>query len=139
MTIFLLFIVFLFFLLFLVVPIAFGMIGTALLILVGLRGIENVPFDMIAQRMVYGVNNFALLAIPAFLLIGKMMNSSGITDRIFNMARSVVGHYKGGLGHVNVVANMIMAGMSGSAVADAGGLGPIEIKAMTDDGYPVEF
>jgi tripartite ATP-independent transporter DctM subunit len=139
MTIFLLFIVFLFFLLFLGVPIAFGMIGTALLILVGLRGIENVPFDMIAQRMVYGVNNFALLAIPAFLLIGKMMNSSGITDRIFNMARSVVGHYKGGLGHVNVVANMIMAGMSGSAVADAGGLGPIEIKAMTDDGYPVEF
>jgi tripartite ATP-independent transporter DctM subunit len=139
MTIFLLFIIFLFVLLFLGVPIAYGMIGTALLILIGLRGIENVPLDMIAQRMVYGVNNFALLAIPAFLLIGKMMNSSGITDRIFNIARTVVGHYKGGLGHVNVVANMIMAGMSGSAVADAGGLGPIEIKAMKDDGYPVEF
>jgi tripartite ATP-independent transporter DctM subunit len=139
MTMFILFLVCLFVLLFLGVPIGLGMIGTALVILTGLRGIENLPLDMIAQRMVYGVNNFALLAIPAFLLIGKMMNSSGITDRIFNMARSVVGHYKGGLGHVNVVANMIMAGMSGSAVADAAGLGRIEIKAMTDDGYPVEF
>ena len=67
------------------------------------------------------------------------MNSSGITDRIFNVARSLVGHYKGGLGHVNIVASIIFAGMSGSAVADAGGLGAVEIKAMTDDGYPKGF
>lgn len=139
MTLFALLLIFLFVMIFLGIPIAFGVVGAGVLILGALRGFENLPFDMIAQRMLYGVNNYALLAIPAFLLVGRLMNSSGMTDRIFNVARTMVGHYKGGLGHVNVVGSMIFAGMSGSAVADAGGLGAVEVKAMTDDGYPLEF
>lgn len=129
----------LFFLLFLGVPVAISMLGTAIAMLALLRGVGNIPIDMIAQRMLYGVDNYTLLAIPAFLLIGKLMNASGITDRIFNVARAFLGHYKGGLGHVNIVASMIFAGMSGSAVADAGGLGAVELKAMKDDGYPDGF
>ena len=129
----------LFLLLFTGVPVAYSISGACIIVLAVLRGIDNFPFEIVAQRMLYGTNNFTLLTIPAFLLIGKLMNSSGITDRIFNVARALVGHYKGGLGHVNVVASIIFAGMSGSAVADAGGLGAVEIKAMTDDGYPKGF
>ncbi|MCL2000562.1 MAG: TRAP transporter large permease [Planctomycetes bacterium] len=129
----------LFFLLFLGVPVGISMLGTAIAMLAFLRGIGNIPAEMIAQRMVYGVDNFILLAIPAFLLIGKLMNGAGITDRIFNVALAFFGHFRGGLGHVNIVASMIFAGMSGSAVADAGGLGAVELKAMKDDGYPEDF
>jgi tripartite ATP-independent transporter DctM subunit len=121
------------------VPVAISMIGASAVVLGFMRGWEDIPFSMIAQRTLYGVNNFTLLAIPAFLLIGKLMNAAGISDRVFDVARTLVGHMKGGLGHVNVVASMIFAGMSGSAVADAGGLGALEIKAMVDDGYPVGF
>jgi hypothetical protein len=70
---------------------------------------------------------------------GNLMNSAGITNRIYNFALALVGWLKGGLGHVNVVGSVVFAGMSGTAVADAGGLGTIEIKAMKDHGYPVEF
>lgn len=121
------------------VPVAFSMIAASALVLAYTRGFDQIPFDMIAQRTLYGVNSFTLLAIPAFLLIGRLMNAGGISDRVFNVARSLVGHLKGGLGHVNVLASMIFAGMSGSAVADAGGLGQLEIKAMEDDGYPTSF
>ena len=127
------------FLLVIGVPVAISMIGASAVVLGYIRGWEEIPISMIAQRTLYGVNNFTLLAIPAFLLIGKLMNAAGISDRVFNVARTLVGHMKGGLGHVNVVASMIFAGMSGSAVADAGGLGALEIKAMVDDGYPVGF
>jgi tripartite ATP-independent transporter DctM subunit len=121
------------------VPVAISMISASIVVLGFMRGWEDIPFSMIAQRTLYGVNNFTLLAIPAFLLIGKLMNAAGISDRVFDVARTLVGHMKGGLGHVNVVASMIFAGMSGSAVADAGGLGALEIKAMVDDGYPLGF
>lgn len=121
------------------VPVAISMISASVVVLGFMRGWEDIPFSMIAQRTLYGVNNFTLLAIPAFLLIGKLMNAAGISDRVFDVARTLVGHMKGGLGHVNVVASMIFAGMSGSAVADAGGLGALEIKAMVDDGYPLGF
>lgn len=121
------------------VPVAFAMIGSSALVLGFTRGFDAIPFEMIAQRTLYGVNSFTLLAIPAFLLIGRLMNAAGISDRVFDIARCMVGHFKGGLGHVNVLASMIFAGMSGSAVADAGGLGAIEIKAMKDDGFPVDF
>jgi len=91
------------------------------------------------QRMVIGIDSFVLLAIPLFILTGKLMNAGGITDRLFSFARGLVGHVRGGLGQANIIASMIFSGMSGSAVADAGGLGTIEIKAMTDQGYPKEF
>ncbi|WP_254277582.1 TRAP transporter large permease [Halomonas sp. 3H] len=121
------------------VPVAFAMIASSALVLGYTRGFDAIPMEMIAQRTLYGVNSFTLLAIPAFLLIGRLMNSAGISDRVFDVARTMVGHLKGGLGHVNVVASMLFAGMSGSAVADAGGLGALEIKAMEDDGYPTGF
>ena len=99
------------------------------------------PFPALGmiQRMVTGIDSFVLLAIPFFMLTGRLMNEGGITDRIFEFARCLVGSLRGGLAHANVVASMIFAGMSGSAVADAGGLGMVEIKAMTDQGYRKEF
>jgi len=129
----------LFFFVFLGIPVVYSVLGASTIVLLSLRGLEGFSFAMIAQRMLYGINNFTLLAIPTFILMGKLMNSSGITDRIFGVARVFFGHFKGGLGHVNVVASMIFAGMSGSAVADAGGLGVVEFQAMKDDGYPEGF
>lgn len=100
---------------------------------------SDIPFIIMVQRMVIGVDSFVLMAIPLFILSGNLMNTGGITDRIFTFARGLVGHLRGGLGQANIVASMIFSGMSGSAVADAGGLGMIEIKAMNDQGYPKEF
>lgn len=121
------------------VPVGFAMIGASIVVLGSLRGLTEIPFEMLAQRTLYGVDSFTLLAIPAFLLIGRLMNEAGISDRVFNVARAIVGHLRGGLGHVNVVSSMLFAGMSGSAVADAGGLGPLQIRAMERDGYDREF
>jgi TRAP-type C4-dicarboxylate transport system permease large subunit len=118
------------------VPIAIAM-GIASLVYIWLSG--TIPPLTLVHRMVGGVDSFPLLAIPFFILAGNLMNSAGITNRIYNFALALVGWLKGGLGHVNVVGSVIFAGMSGTAVADAGGLGTIEIKAMKDHGYPVEF
>ncbi len=119
--------------------VAFSMGITALIVVIVDRGFANIPFGILAQRMVYGVNSFPLLAIPFFLLAGRLMNTAGITDRIFNFCNVLIGHVRGGLGHVNILASMIFAGMSGSAVSDAVGLGQIEIKAMKDKGYDPDF
>lgn len=126
-------------LLFVGVPVAFAMIGASVAVLAYTRGLASIPYEMLAQRTLYGVNSFTLLAIPAFLLIGRLMNESGISDQVFNVARALVGHLRGGLGHVNVLSSMIFAGMSGSAVADAGGLGPVQMRAMEKDGYDRGF
>ena len=124
---------------FLGLPVALSMGVTSVIMLGGLRGFLEIPWDILAQRFIYGVNNFTLLAIPFFILAGRLSNASKVTDRIFELAKCFVGHLPGGLGHVNVVASMIFAGMSGSAVADAGGLGQMEIKAMVEDGYNEDF
>jgi tripartite ATP-independent transporter DctM subunit len=100
---------------------------------------SRIIVDMMAQRMQSGVNNFLLLAIPLFILAAKLMNTAGITHRIFNFARSLVGFLPGGLGHANTVASLIFSGMSGAAVVDAAGLGQIEMEAMRDGGYDDEF
>ena len=94
---------------------------------------------MVAQRMYASTTSFTLLAIPFFILAGNLMNTGGITERIFRFARALVGHIWGGLGQVNVIASMIFSGMSGAAVADAAGLGMIEMKAMKDHGYDWRF
>jgi tripartite ATP-independent transporter DctM subunit len=120
-------------------PVAVSMGLTSVVTLGFLRGFDAIPWDILSQRIIYGVTNFTLLAIPFFLLAGRLANEVQVTDRIFNFAKSLVGHFKGGLGHVNILGSMIFAGMSGSAVADAGGLGQMEIKAMVDDGYTLEF
>ena len=89
--------------------------------------------------MIGGIDSFPLLAVPFFILAGNLMNNAGITNRIYNFALALVGWLKGGLGHVNVLGSVIFAGMSGTAIADAAGLGTIEIKAMKDHGYDLEF
>ncbi len=88
-----------------------------------------------SAKLVDGLNSFSLLSVPFFILTGILMNGSGITERIFNFAKALLGHYTGGMGHVNVAASLLFSGMSGSAIADAGGLGQLEIKAMRDEGY----
>jgi TRAP-type C4-dicarboxylate transport system permease large subunit len=88
---------------------------------------------------VSGIDSFPLLAVPFFILAGNLMNVGGITTRIYNFALALVGWAKGGLGHVNIVGSVVFAGMSGTAVADAAGLGTIEIKAMREHGYDAEF
>jgi len=120
-------------------PVGFAMGVTSILVLIIDRGIDAIPYGIVAQRMIYGVNSFPLLAIPFFLLVGRLMNTAGITDRIFGFCNALIGHVRGGLGHVNILASMIFAGMSGSAVSDAVGLGQMEIKAMKDEGYDINF
>ena len=118
------------------VPIGIALAGSSL-IFVLITG--SVPDLVVVHRMVNGVDSFPLLAIPFFILAGNLMNSAGITNRIFAFATALVGWMRGGLGHVNIGASVLFAGMSGAAVADAGGLGTIEIKAMRDAGYDDDF
>src|SRR3954462_12774201 len=118
------------------VPVAIAM-ALASLVYVMVSG--NIPDFVVIHRMYGGGDSFPLLAVPFFIWAGNLMNSAGITNRIYNFALALVGWMKGGLGHVNVVGSMIFAGMSGTAIADAAGLGTIEIKAMTDHGYSKEF
>jgi tripartite ATP-independent transporter DctM subunit len=98
----------------------------------------GIPLGIVPQRMAQAANSFPLLAAPLFILMGNVMNASGVTERIFRFATAVVGWLRGGLCHANIVASVLFAGMSGSAVADAGGIGTIEIKAMRDAGYDDE-
>lgn len=92
-----------------------------------------------SQRMVDALNSFPMLAVPLFILAAAILNSAGITKHLFGFARALVGHIPGGLGHVNVLASLFFSGMSGSALADAGGLGKMEIEAMREAGYDEEF
>ncbi|GAK55139.1 large permease protein [Candidatus Vecturithrix granuli] len=119
-------------------PVAFSM-GISGFVTLKLMWGETVNIGIVAQRMLYGVNNFIILAIPFFLLAGKLMNTGGVTQRIFHFANLLVGHMKGGLGQVNIIASMIFAGMSGLAAADTAGLGMVELKAMHDAGYDSDF
>ncbi len=94
---------------------------------------------ILLQRMFDGLNSFPLLAIPVFMLTGNLMNTSGITQRMFRFASALVGHFRLGLAQVNVVVSIIFAGMSGSASVDAASLGQIEMKAMLDEGYDRDY
>lgn len=127
-----------FFLIFMMggIPVAIAMAGASLAYIL-ISG--NLPSFVVVHRMVGGIDSFPLLAVPFFILAGNLMNNAGITTRIYNFALSLVGWLKGGLGHVNVLGSVIFAGMSGTAIADAAGLGTIEIKAMKEHGYSAEF
>lgn len=96
---------------------------------------QSIPTFVTIQRMVAGINAYSLLAIPFFILAGNLMNTGGITTRIFNSCSVSFGRLRGGLAHVNIISSIIFAGMSGAAIADAGGLGAIEIKAMRENKY----
>jgi tripartite ATP-independent transporter DctM subunit len=111
---------------------AMGLAGFAFLLLAGIPGI------VIPQKVAMAANSFPLLAAPLFILMGNLMNSAGITHRIFDFAKAVVGWMRGGLCQANIVGSVIFAGMSGSAVADAAGLGTVEIEAMRNEGYDAE-
>jgi len=100
---------------------------------------SDIPLAAVPHKMVNGIDSYVFLAIPLFLLAGKLMNAGGITDRIFRFARVFIGGIKGGLAHANVVASIIFAWMSGSAVAAVGGLGEIELKAMKENGFDSKF
>ena len=117
-------------------PVAIAMAGSSLLYILISRDLP--PFAVI-HRMIGGIDSFPLLAVPFLIMAGNLMNNAGITNRIYNFALALVGWLKGGLGHVNVLGSVIFAGMSGTAIADAAGLGTIEIKAMKDHGYSTEF
>ncbi len=123
----------------------FLLIGAPVAVAIGLGSLaylvfaEGIQFSIVPLKMMDGLDSFPLLALPFFVLTGELMNTAGITRRIFNFASLLVGHIRGGLGHVNIVASMIFAGMSGSAIADTAGLGTIEIKAMTEAGYDPDF
>jgi len=118
------------------VPVAFCLALTSLVFLL-LMG--SVPLHLIPQRMFTGMDSFPVMAVPFFILAGDLMNSAGITERVVRFASVLVGHIRGGLAHVNIVASMFFAGVSGSAVADAAALGSILIPAMEKDGYDKTF
>ena len=118
-------------------PVGFSLIAAALFFFF-ITGDWNLVY-FTGSQFIDQLNSFSLLAVPFFILTGILMNSSGITDRIFNFAKSLFGHYTGGMGHVNVAASLLFSGMSGSALADAGGLGQLEIKSMRDEGYDDDY
>jgi tripartite ATP-independent transporter DctM subunit len=117
------------------VPIAFAM-GIAT---VGYMVLQNVPLVMVAQRVYSGANNYGLIPLPLFILAGILLNTGGISDRIIAFATALVGHIRGGMALVNIVASMLFAGVSGSAVADTAALGSILIPSMRKKGYPAAF
>jgi len=99
----------------------------------------NLSMLVAMEKMLNAANSFPLLAVPFFIFAGQIMNNGGVTTRIFNFAQSMVGQFRGGLGYVNVISSIIFSGMSGSALADIGGAGQIEMKAMKDQGYDDDF
>lgn len=101
--------------------------------------LNGFPLSVGAQELGFSLENFTFLAIPLFMAAGMTMNAGKITDRIFDFANVLVGRIPGGLGHVNVFASLIFAGMSGSVLADVAGLGSMEVKAMRQKGYDTNF
>ncbi|PZQ48161.1 MAG: ABC transporter permease [Rhodovulum sulfidophilum] len=120
---------------------AAGIPVAASLLLVGIGGVvvAGVPLSIVGQRLAFGIDSFTLIAIPMFLLMGNLMNASGVTQRIFDFSVAMVGHWRAGLAQVNIIGSLVFSGMSGSALADAAGLGTVEIRAMMLKGYTARF
>ena len=116
-------------------PVGFAM-GALTNISFGILGGDQ---SMIAQKLFSGVDTYTYVCILLFILATDLMSVGGITSAIVNFCEKLVGHVKGGLAHVNILASMLFAGLSGSAIADASGLGPVEIQLMTDGGYDRDF
>lgn len=101
--------------------------------------VAGFPIELIGQRMAYALDSFPLVAVPVFIFVGNLMNNAGITEKIFTFANTLVGRAPGGLAQVNIVSSLIFSGMSGAALADVGGLGKIEVKAMAARGFRRDF
>jgi len=117
------------------VPLAFAMGLSALVVMLQL----GIPLVSVANQMFNGINSFTLLAVPFFMLLGQLLNTGGITERLLNVSNAWVGHIKGGLGHVNILASMLFAGLSGSSTADTAGIGGMLIPAQIKAGYDREY
>lgn len=100
---------------------------------------SDVPIELIGQRITYALDSFPLVAVPVFIFVGNLMNQAGVTERIFRFADTLVGRVPGGAAQVNVFSSLIFSGMSGAALADIGGLGRIEVKAMVARGFRRDF
>ncbi|MDR1907480.1 MAG: TRAP transporter large permease [Holosporales bacterium] len=125
-----------FILMFLGAPVAFSLLASSVSYLL----LNDISLTVAVQRLTASISDsFPILACPFFIFAGCVMNNGGVTEKIFGFCRKLVGHITGGLGHANILASVIFAGMSGSAVADAGGLGQIELKAMREAGYDDDF
>ena len=120
------------------IPVGFGL-GAAALYASVFGSSSPIFATILSQKMLFGLQNFLLVAIPLFILAAKLMNTAGITKKLFGFANTLVGFMPGGLGHTNIIASLIFSGMSGAAVADAAGLGQIELKAMREAGYDDDF
>ncbi len=118
-------------------PIAIGMCFASFAAL--FWGNTTVPLTVVPQRMFVTIDSFSMMAIPLFILAGELMNSAGITRRIVNFCSALVGHIRGGLAHVNILASMLFAGISDAAAADSASLGSMLIPAMIEDGYDADF
>ncbi|MCY3985128.1 MAG: TRAP transporter large permease [Roseovarius sp.] len=116
-------------------PISLGIASISALLVMDI----GIPMVIVPQRFVAGIDNFAFMAIPFFLLVGELMNTSGITTRIINLSNALVGHIAGGLAQVNVVSSMFFGGISGSSTADTASIGSILIPAMKKEGYDSDF
>ena len=118
------------------VPMSFSMLTGSVWFMLS----SGMPQTLMIQRLIMAVgDSFSMLAIPFFMLAGTIMNAGGVATRIFDFCNTLVGHIPDGLGHVNVFCSVIFAGMSGSALADTGGIGAIELKAMKDQGFDDDF
>lgn len=117
------------------IPVAVSLGAAAMLTLL----VYDQPILMVAQFMYTSVDSFLLVAIPLFILAGHVMEQGRLSEQIFGAAEALVGRLRGGLGHVNIVGSFVFGGISGSAVADVASLGPLEIRAMTERGYPREY
>lgn len=123
---------------------ALSLMGIPLALSLGLSVMVTVfsfglPITIVTRLMYTSMNSFLLVAVPLFILAGSVMGKGGVSDQLFGAANSIVGRMRGGLGHVNIIVSFIFGGISGSSVADVGSLGPLEIKAMTDQGYPKDY
>jgi len=117
-------------------PIALALAVAAAIAVLGVLG---VPMTIIVEKLQLGADSYLLMAVPLFILAANIMNASGVSRRIFGFARSIVGNFYGALAHANVIASVVFAGISGSAIADSASLGKIEIQAMDEQGYPRDY
>ncbi|MFS0646074.1 TRAP transporter large permease [Siminovitchia sp. 179-K 8D1 HS] len=116
-------------------PVSFSMALSTLAALI----LGGYTLDVLSLQLVEGIKGYTLLSIPLFIIAGNLMNSAGITQRIFDFSNALIGHIRGGLAQVNIFASVIFAGISGTAVGDQAGLGAIEMKAMVEKGYQKPF
>ena len=119
------------------VPIGYAM-GLACVLAIKLSG-TTIPLMVIVQKMYTGLDSFPLMAMPFFMLAGAIMEETNIANRLLECANALIGHVKGGLSHVNIVASMFFAGITGAATADTSAIGSVLIPAMVKDGYPMDY